>query len=198
MMPMLHASDASTFPVLAYWPPSTSDRTASIAIETGWFLANAWSQPGIEPTGTNADDAKTSGARMGNDAACAVSALLTDRPTIAKIHDRENPKQQHHGHTGDQAERAGLHPKADEVPDGQHQHDDEHVADEVGERASGEHRRTGHRQRPEPLDEALVEVLGEPDTGLDRPERDRLHEDARHQVVDVGDPPGTWIAPPNT
>ena len=64
-------------------------------------------------------------------------------------------------------------------------HDDEHVAHEVGERAAGQHRGARHRQRAEALDEALVQVLGEADAGLDRAEHDRLREDAGHQVVDV-------------
>ena len=40
-------------------------------------------------TGTNADDANTSGARIGNDTACAVSASFTERPTMANTHDSE-------------------------------------------------------------------------------------------------------------
>ena len=63
--------------------------------------------------------------------------------------------------------------------------DDEHVAHEVGERAAGQHRGARHRQRLEPLDEALVQVFGQPDAGLDRAEHDRLREHAGHQVVDV-------------
>ena len=46
----------------------------------------------------------------------------------------------------------------------------------------------------------LLQVLGEPDAGGERAEHDGLHEDARHQEVDVrtAPPAGRWIAPPNT
>ena len=167
-------------------PPSINERDASIAIDTGWCLAKPCSQPGIVPTTTNADDANTSGARIGNDAACAVSALL-DR----EADDREDPREreaeeQHHRHAGEQPEEVGVDAEADEIPDADHQDHDEDVAHEVGERAAGQHRRARHRQRAEPLDEALVQVLGEPDPGFDRTEHDGLHEDAGHQVVDVG------------
>ena len=43
-------------------------------------------------TGTNADDANTSGARIGNDTACAVSASFTVSPTMANTHDSEYEK----------------------------------------------------------------------------------------------------------
>ena len=48
-----------------------------------------------------------------------------------------------------------------------------------------QHGRAGHRQRPEALDEPLLQVVGEADARRERTEDDRLHEDARHQVVDV-------------
>ena len=48
------------------------------------MVAKAWSQPGIERTGTKADEAKTSGKRIGNAMSCAVSPLGADSPTVAK------------------------------------------------------------------------------------------------------------------
>jgi hypothetical protein len=38
-------------------------------------------------TGTNAEEANTSGAITGNAAACAVSGSPTARPTVAKTHE---------------------------------------------------------------------------------------------------------------
>ena len=143
------------------------------------------------PTTTNADDANTSGARIGNDAACAVSALLADSPMIAKIHVSEKPKSSITAMPASSPKKPVCDAEADEIPDGHHQHHDEHVAHEVGERAAREHRRARHRQRAEALDEALVQILGEPDPGLDRTERDGLREHAGHQVVDVGRRPGS-------
>jgi hypothetical protein len=53
-----------------------------------WCSAQGWSQSGIDATGTNALDANTSGAKIGNAAACAVSGSFTTSPTVAKIHDK--------------------------------------------------------------------------------------------------------------
>src|SRR6266481_6832335 len=82
---MIQANAFSTSEVVG--PPIVKARAASITIDTGWFLAHPCSHPGIVATGTKADDAKINGATIGNDAACAVSALRTVRPTMAKIHD---------------------------------------------------------------------------------------------------------------
>ena len=49
----------------------------------------------------------------------------------------------------------------------------------------GEHRRARHRERAEAVDQALLDVLGQPERGHEPAERDRLHDDARHQEVDV-------------
>jgi len=58
-------------------------------IDTGWWFANHSRGAGIDAADTNAVDAKTSGARIGNDAACAASALAADKPTSANTHESE-------------------------------------------------------------------------------------------------------------
>ena len=55
--------------------------------DTGWLRENAWSQPGMVLTGTNAADANTSTATIGKNAACAVSAFGASSPSSADIHD---------------------------------------------------------------------------------------------------------------
>ena len=45
--------------------PTMSCLAADAVSETGWFSANACSQPGMVLTGTNTEEAKTSGARTG-------------------------------------------------------------------------------------------------------------------------------------
>src|SRR6266516_6442962 len=72
--------------------PSVSARAAEAVTDTGWCSANGWSQSGIVATGTNADEAKTSGAITGNEAACAASGLPIASPTVAKTQDIEYPK----------------------------------------------------------------------------------------------------------
>ena len=82
---MIHAIACTRCDVVG--PPWVRSRTASTTTVTGWCLANARSGPGIFSTLTNADDANTSGARIGNDAACAVSPLGAYMPTIANSHE---------------------------------------------------------------------------------------------------------------
>ena len=48
-----------------------------------------------------------------------------------------------------------------------------------------EHRRPRHREGSEPIDEARLEVLGDPDRCGRRPEDRVLDDDPRHQVLDV-------------
>src|SRR4051794_9637969 len=88
MMPTIHRIALSTYSDVSELP-MVSARAASTTTETGWFSAQPCSHDGIVATGTNADDANTSGARIGNDTACAVSASFTMRPTMANTHDSE-------------------------------------------------------------------------------------------------------------
>ena len=67
--------------------PIISALTAEAVTETGWCSANGCSQLGMVLTGTNAEEANTSGAITGNAAACAVSGSPTARPTVAKTHE---------------------------------------------------------------------------------------------------------------
>ena len=76
---------------MAVGPPRTSARDADTTTDSGWFLAKACSHPGIEATGTNADEANTIGARRGKAAAWAVSGLATARPTAANTHESAYP-----------------------------------------------------------------------------------------------------------
>src|SRR6266550_2475185 len=72
-------------------PPSTSARTALTVIVTGWWAAKTWSQPGIDVSGTNAEDANTSGASSGKAAAWALSGSPVARPMLANSHERAKP-----------------------------------------------------------------------------------------------------------
>src|ERR1700720_2107653 len=92
------ASGANTITTPAHQPiawatsdpagvPRTRSRSAEIVTETGWGNANPRGPVGMELTGTKAEDAKTSGASIGNAAAWAVSGSPTARPTKAKTQD---------------------------------------------------------------------------------------------------------------
>src|SRR5918994_1483639 len=98
---------------------------------------------------------------------------------------------EHVPHPDDHAEReqrlphARVDPITDQKGDDEHQHRLETHRDGVGGGATGQDRRSSHRQRPEPIDDALLEVVGESDARLRRGEDPRLHEDPGHQEVDV-------------
>src|SRR5262245_14337422 len=98
-IPTVHAADFNRYEAVEFVRPTAaacsgvnvSLRTAEMATESGWLLAQPCSHVGIEATGTKALEANTSGAMIGNAAACVVSALAVDRPMRAKIHDSANP-----------------------------------------------------------------------------------------------------------
>ena len=94
----------------------------------------------------------------------------------------------------------GVEAEADQVADHDHQPDDQDVAHEVGHRAADQHGRARHRHRAEAVHHAALEVLGQADRRLGRPEGDRLHEDAGQQEVDVLDSVAAspFTAPPKT
>lgn len=73
MIPADQATDWTTTPVVA--PPMDSARTASMVGDSGWWsanVANAWSHPGMDATGTTADEAGTSA----NDRGAGLEALM--------------------------------------------------------------------------------------------------------------------------
>src|SRR6476620_4465583 len=88
MMPTIQMIALITYSLVGP-TPMVSERAAFTTTDTGWFLAQPCNQDGIVATGTNADDANTSGARIEKDTACAVSASFTVRPTMANTHDSE-------------------------------------------------------------------------------------------------------------
>jgi hypothetical protein len=85
--PTVHARDWMT--QVAVGPPIIRARHAEMVTLNGWYVANPWSQLGIELTDTKADDTKVRGNRSGKDMTCAVSALAADRPIMANPHERE-------------------------------------------------------------------------------------------------------------
>ena len=145
--------------------------------------------------GANAVDANTRMARIGNDAACAASDVRG-----AEADEGEDPREGEartaaagaiearngeRGRRGCGSRRGSRRPIIISTTP--------KLRTRSASAAPGEHRRSGHRQRTEPLDEALVQVLGEADAGVHGAEGDGLHEHARHEEVDVRESPGTSI-----
>src|SRR6266511_200101 len=101
----------------------------------------------------------------------------------------------------DPGDRVGEHQQQQEAPDGRerpgpdapphdqaghgHDQDRDRVVDDVARGPAHQHRRAGHRQRPEPVDDALRHVVRQPDAREGRPEDHRLGEDPRDQVLAV-------------
>ena len=56
---------------------------------TGWFVANAWSQPGIDETCTKIPEANVKGKMSGKVMAWAASELGAARPMYAKPQDSQ-------------------------------------------------------------------------------------------------------------
>ena len=94
-------------------------------------------------------------------------------------------EQQDQQHSAQEQCDVGPDAEAHGVPDGGDQRDHEDVADHVRAGAAGQDGRSAHRKGTETLDQTLVQVLGEPDGRAHGAEDDRLHEDARHQELDV-------------
>lgn len=65
-----------------------SPRVASTICVIGWCSAKARSHGGMLCTGTNALLAKVNGKSQMKPADCAASTLLTDKPTVAEIHEK--------------------------------------------------------------------------------------------------------------
>ena len=72
------------------------------------------------------------------------------------------------------------------------------VADEVGEHRADQRGRAGDRQRPEPVEDALLDVGVEVLPERDAAHRDRLAEQARQQELQVVVLRAAAIAPPKT
>jgi hypothetical protein len=59
---------------------------------------------------------------------------------------------------------------------------------QLGQRATGEHSRLGHRQSPEAVDDASLEILSQPDSGGQTADQDRFDEDSGHDIIEIVNP----------
>ena len=89
-----------------------------------------------------------------------------------------------------QDHRYGRHhalgePEADRVANPHDDQDREEHPHGVGDQAAGQHGRARHRHRPQPVDDALLQLLCQCDGRAEARERRGLADDPRHQVVDV-------------
>src|SRR5262249_27482497 len=86
------------------------------------------------------------------------------------------------------SKRVGVDPPTDEQAATRHHHDHQHVVEQVRGGTPDEHGGPGHGQRTEPVDDPLLQVVGERHGGDAGAERHGLGEDPGHQVLAVVDP----------
>jgi len=118
-------------------------------------------------------------------AAWTASAVRTSSPTTAITHDQAYPNTNATPMPPQQAEQVGLPAESDGEPDDGHQHEGQRRAEQVGEGPSGEHGDAGHRQRPEPVDAALGQIVGQARRGAGAAEQRELGQQPGHEPVDV-------------
>ena len=164
---------------------SISPRTASQTRVSGWFSANPCSHSGIASR-PREDRAREDEREQRDEARRRRCLGILHDQREAREHPRHRePEAEHEQHAGCDVERAALRAESDQEPDQQHHRDDHDGPGQVGDRAPAEERGACHRQRAEPVDHAALQVVRQPDRGRRRAERRGLHEDARHEVVDV-------------
>ena len=114
--------------------------------------------------------------------------------------EREDPgervaEEQHEEEAEENLTDARREAEAGEEPDREHDHELEDVQPDVSEDPAGDDRRAPHRQRAEAVDQPLLQVVREPERGDEAAEDHRLHDDPRHQEVDVVEPRNLDRAP---
>ena len=169
--------------------PSASERTALVMTVIGWCSAIGCIQPGIESTGTLALDTNDSG-KTSSDMPWAAWALPATRPSQTNIHMKANPNTTH---------RPNAASASATVPWRRNPTANPMAAVAARPRASRPVSATtrpasdggaGHGQRPQPVGEALLHVLGHAGRGVAPGEQHAGDDVARHQEVDVGTGPG--------
>ena len=94
---------------------------------TGLCWAIAWRNAAIPATGTNAELTNTTGKIHVKDAAWTASTFLRDRPMHAEIHENVNPTASTRTTTPIASEQAVLELEAHQVPDRDHDHQQDEV-----------------------------------------------------------------------
>ena len=133
---------------------------------TGFHRANGWSHVGSGASGTKAFETNVIGNRTVNDTCCATSTVGTDVPSQIPIHDIAKAKSRSSATPSTKATIPLWFVQPTSEP-GHHQDDeDAGVVDDVGDGAARQHRRPGHRERAEAIDDALVDVVAHADRAV--------------------------------
>ena len=149
-------------------------------------------------TGTRAAEANTSGAMTGKGGRLRALGVPHRQTHGGKDPQQAEGEVQHQHYPGEERQGIGHHPEAHREAHGYDDPHHYHGAREIGRGTAGQHRGSRHGQRAEPLQQPALDVGGHADPRCHGTEDHRLDEDARHQVVDVGDARDVEIAPPKT
>ena len=129
--------------------------------------------------------ANVSGIRKTKLVVMTDSGVFTFMPKMIQIHETANEKMR----TIPNASNTPTTPPAGAEAEDDAKDDDQRRGDRVAEQIAGERaedrRRLPHRQRAEPVVEALLDVAVEADARVDGDEDDRLHQDPGEQELDV-------------
>ncbi len=109
------------------------------------------------------------------------------RPVNAEIMQIDRPNQCSQNDHEDCVPGAVGETEIDRVADADDDEDRDQHAAGVSDQAARQDGRPGHRHRAEPVDDALLEFLGERDGRAEGGERGRLGDDAGHQEVHIVD-----------
>ena len=131
------------------------------------------------------DDDTNTRMKNGVDAACAVSVSRTKSPMAANTQNIAKPHTSAITYASTMPPKVPWNPKPTAIADERDDREQRRLAQEVGDGPSTDDGRARHRQRPEPLDQPRLRVLGEEDAHAEPVEDGDLREVAGDQVVDV-------------
>ena len=165
--------------------PIISARTVLTRCEIGLTLTNACSQPGIVSVSTNVLLPKLSGSTSRNMIPCTAPGVRAIIPTNTEIQQKHSAKAMEIATAASTSSAEVSTRKPIRKPNDEGDHAQDQIPREVGEDGADQRGRAGDRQRPEPVEDALldvgVEVLAQRDAG----HRDRLAEQAGQQELQV-------------
>ena len=119
---------------------------------------------------------------------CAAWALPANSPMVMNSHSKANPNAITRPNAASSVERRAVEAEANRERDrdghGRGQGEDQRV----GDRPRGEHAAPRDRERAQPVDEPLLEVLRRRHRGADAAEQHAGGDEPGHEVVHVGQP----------
>ena len=166
-------------------PLWNSLRPAAETAVIGFHSAMLRSGPGRVSAEMKAEEMKVSGNIQIRPALWATSTLRRHQAGQRAHPGHREREQQDHPESQCRRGESAVDPPAHQVAAADHHRQREHVHHQIGQRAAHQHRQPRHRQRAHPVDDALLQVVGQPDGGEGGVEGDGLGEDPGQQEFPV-------------